>query len=89
MIYDDIIYRQILIGDNIQNNGNHIRWYSLSYTREHNTVTIACTANDTLVKLSVLKLYHVIKDPWNNSINEQSKPISIKTQTYTENKIEL
>jgi hypothetical protein len=42
MIYDDIIYRQILIGDNIQNNGNHIRWYSLSYTREHNTVTIAC-----------------------------------------------
>jgi hypothetical protein len=47
------------------------------------------SANDTLVKLSVLKLYHVIKDPWNNSINEQSKPISIKTQTYTENKIEL
>jgi len=31
----------------------------------------------------------VIKDPWNNSINEQNKPISIKTQNYTENKIEL
>ena len=47
------------------------------------------SANDTLIKLSVLKLYHLIKDPWNHSINEQNKPISTKAQKYRENKIEL